>query len=993
MHFHSIKMVGFKKYRKSKIDFGAGLNVFHGPNEAGKSTLHQALLTALYGLGRKGEDNLPRTKEDVRSWGANGDCSIEMEYSVDPLPGRPGKPERFLLRRDIAAGKLELYRLHGESGDRVLVSENRADIDRTIAEQTGIEDAYVFNRTISVCQADLAQTVDWKRIAGNIEAVFAGPDAVSASDAIGYLDKHIRKPLRKIKNESPGRLDQLTERLEVLINDLQTVRREEQRRKDLAERIDSLEERLPRKKGRLQELVGFIEKSEAKKRVEDKLEADRRQFNSLEDRIRSIEDCQKKLEELEEALDDLGPITLFDPDQLDAARTELERTRADLEAKGAACADRIAGMQKRLKAAEEIANEIGLIEQQVTDAGTIAAEDLEKVDARRREVVEKLKTAEEHVKEHSDRLEHVEHSLWGLEQFAKKYPDLGDAWQLQSEWQRLEMRRDEQQRVLERAKTSLVRHQVKPPPRTMGKWVIEIPLIILVLLPLIVGYAIHVEPGANKLDAAHILKYVLGGLFVGECIWWGIWKVKRRIRREQWRADNKRFSAEADDAERAWNDVCTKADEFVGRIGIAEDGVRHFLEEYRSNQNDLKSLRREHDQCVKDRDNVLAAKEQAEKEGRVLAESFGLENLSDLRDRITRLRDMRREIDKLSERLAGVLGLERVQVRDQMLRAARVNLADLRDEKKRIEKEQMDLARNEADFLQRTSCDDLLQLAERTRRLRGMLATKDKLEASLEAHAGGKTLEDLVREQRDLTLQIKVAMAKLEQDFPGFEPTAEQNELWRKERERLEFEIPELGNKLTAARTELQVLEEHATISLAELEGEKEFIESEIVRGDLVVTACGIASDTLREIEREHHELYLPQIQAAAGAHFTRMTGGAYEAVNLLEGWPQKITVTARDGRIADVEKLSRGTMDQLYFSLRLALASALSGRTSLPLLLDDPFVNFDAARFDEAIATVLSLAREGRQIVYFTHNSQLAEREAAWRAGGVDVNCVRLGD
>ncbi|HUU70761.1 MAG TPA: AAA family ATPase [Planctomycetota bacterium] len=983
MRFHSIKLVGFKKYRRSQIDFGPGLNMFYGPNEAGKSTLHQALVTALYGLSRKSDWNLLHTRDDARTWGHAGECLIEMDYSVDGPPGKPA-PQRFLLRRDISTGKVELFSLAADAAaEPSLVSENRDEVDRIIAEQMGIEDAYVFSRTVSICQADLAQAADMKRIADNIESVFAGPESVSASDAIEYLDKHVRKPLRKVKSESPGRLDQLTERLESLLKDMETVRREEQRRKDLAERIESLEQRLPVKKARLQELGQFIEKSEAKKRVEDRLDADRRRFNSLEDRIRNIDDCQKRLKELEEALDDLGPITLFDPDQLDAARVELERNRAELGAKAAACADRIATMQKRLKAAEELSDEIAVIEQHVGEAGKLATEDIDKIDARRREVVEKLKTAEEHVQSQGDRLEHVEHSVWGLEQFARKYPDLGDAWQLQSEWQRLELHRDEQQRMLERAKANQARHEAKRFPPTLGKLWIEVPLVLVIIVPLIAGV----------ISESLAVKIVMGALFAGMAVWWGVWKIKRRIRREQWRADHRRLLAESEDAEKLWDEVAAAIDEFVARIGVPEERVRTFIEEYRSNQNDLKSLRREREQCVKDRDNALAEKEQAEKEGRLLAESYGCQNIAELRDRIADLRDMRRAIDKLSERLAGVLGLDRVLLRDQMLVTARITLADLGDERKRIEKEQMDLARQEADFLQRTSCDDLLQLTERTKRLRGMLATKDKLEASLEAYSGGKSLDDLVGEQRALTLQIKVAMAKLEDDFPGFEPTAEQNEMWRKERERLEFEIPELTNKLTAARTELKVLEEHATMSLAELEGEKEYTESEISRGDFLVTACGLAGEVLREIEQEHHSLYLPQIQGEASTHFARLTDGAYAAIDLLASWPQKIAVRDRDGRVIDAEKLSRGTIDQLYFALRLALARALSGRTSLPVLLDDPFVNFDAARFEQAVATMLGLVRDGRQVIYFTHSPQLAEREASWKEQGIRVSCVRLGE
>jgi len=973
MRFHCIKMTGFKKYRKSVMAFGPGLNIFHGPNEAGKSTLHQALITGLYGVRGRGDDGLIRSKDDARSWEQTSECRIEIEYGIGE--------SRFAVVRDVADGKLELHSIAAD-GLRALVSESREEVERIIAEQTGIESPYIFNRTISVCQNDLAQGSDLKRIAGNIESTFAGPDSITASNAIAFLDKEVRKKLRKVKNESPGQLDKLTERLEVLISDIERVRKEEQRRAELAERIESLEARLPGKKDRLAELGQFLDKSEAKRRIEDKLDAERRRFHEMEDRIRSIEECSRKLEELEHDFDDLGPITLFDPDQLDGARLDLERARAELVAKSSACADRMQTLQNRMRAAEELSKEISVIEQQVVEYGSLARENLDKTDARRREVADRLKAAEEHVQAMSDRLEHVEHSLWGLDQFAKKHPDLGDAWQLQSEWQRLELRKDEHTRMHDHANDNLQRHEAKRFPPTFGKIWVEAPVIIMVMLPTLIALQVK---NAIFDSACAAITFALA-------VWWVVWKTKRRSRRDQWRGEHRKLQNEELDAQHLLDETSASIAEFTAKIGLPENSVRSFIEEYRTNQSDLKSLRREHEQCVHERDNALAAKEECEKEGRQLAESFGFPNIADLRDKIDQLRDKRLDVERLSERLAGILGQDKVYARDQMLISARSALVDLRDEKKRIEKDQMDLARHESDFLQRTSCDDILQLAERTRKLRVLQARKDKLTASMEAHAGGKTLDELKREQLDITLELKLAMARLEQDFPGFEPSVEQTELWRKEKERLEFEIPELSDKLTAARTELGVLDEHAGPSLAELEGEKQYIEAEVALGDFVVTACSVASEVLAEIDQEHHSLYLPKMQQAASEFFSRMTAGAYLAVNLVDGWPQRITAVDRTERQVDVDKLSRGTADQLYFSLRLALASALSGRTFLPMILDDPFVNFDADRFEEAVGTILELARLGRQIIYLTHSPLLSERVQSWSQQGIQVNCVKLG-
>jgi DNA repair exonuclease SbcCD ATPase subunit len=420
--------------------------------------------------------------------------------------------------------------------------------------------------------------------------------------------------------------------------------------------------------------------------------------------------------------------------------------------------------------------------------------------------------------------------------------------------------------------------------------------------------------------------------------------------------------------------------------------VSSFIEEYRSNQDDLKSLRREHEQCRKDRDRAVANRKECEKECNRLSDNYGCSNLAELRDKISELRHLQQEIDKLSERLAGVLGLENNADREKMMRSAREILGELHDRKERIEGDQMNLAHRETDFLQRTSCDDLLQLAERTKKLRSMLARKGQLTAAIDAYTGGKSLEDLKNEQNALTLEIKVAVSRLEEDFAGFEASVEQTEFWRKEKQRLESEIPRNVDDLTRARTELKLLEEHATTSPAELEGEKKYIENEIEHGDFIVTACNVAVDVLKQVEAEHHDTYVPKLEAEAGERFARLTGNSYSAINLVEKWPKELMAVDHAGRQIDANKLSRGTIDQLYFSLRVALGKALSGVTTLPLMLDDPFVNFDSGRFEKAMKTVASLVEEGRQIFYFTHDSQVARRKQQWQDQGIDIHCTELG-
>jgi energy-coupling factor transporter ATP-binding protein EcfA2 len=80
------------------------------------------------------------------------------------------------------------------------------------------------------------------------------------------------------------------------------------------------------------------------------------------------------------------------------------------------------------------------------------------------------------------------------------------------------------------------------------------------------------------------------------------------------------------------------------------------------------------------------------------------------------------------------------------------------------------------------------------------------------------------------------------------------------------------------------------------------------------------------------------------------------------------------DGRPVSVETLSRGTREQLFLSLRLALADSYARRgKTLPLVLDDVLVNFDTQRAKAAATMLRDFAASGHQLLVFTCHEHVA--------------------
>lgn len=102
--------------------------------------------------------------------------------------------------------------------------------------------------------------------------------------------------------------------------------------------------------------------------------------------------------------------------------------------------------------------------------------------------------------------------------------------------------------------------------------------------------------------------------------------------------------------------------------------------------------------------------------------------------------------------------------------------------------------------------------------------------------------------------------------------------------------------------------------------------------------------------------------------YFCRITGLAGRDIHLDEEFRIRIV---QDGNSVVMAQLSQGARDQLYLSLRLAVADLLAGDIRLPFIFDDPFVTWDQSRLARMRRTVAALARD-RQVLILTHREEI---------------------
>lgn len=177
---------------------------------------------------------------------------------------------------------------------------------------------------------------------------------------------------------------------------------------------------------------------------------------------------------------------------------------------------------------------------------------------------------------------------------------------------------------------------------------------------------------------------------------------------------------------------------------------------------------------------------------------------------------------------------------------------------------------------------------------------------------------------------------------------------------------------LEESRRELQMLQQRH----GQYQGKMESLGSERAlrtRLEAVNTRLGKLNETYRALElalrtleaatAELQRRFAPRIAAQAQALFGRLTGGRYDRLTL----QQDLSVNAAaEGEtvLHAAQWRSEGTIDQLYFALRLAVAKELTPEA--PLILDDALVRFDDTRHAAAM-DILRQEAETKQIILFT--------------------------
>lgn len=314
MQLESIHVERFGCLHDFTTTFAPGLNVIRGPNESGKSTLHQALLMALMAL-----PNQNKTTAEWCSWGSQQWYLLQLTFT-------DAEGNQYQLTKDFDHGSQELVL------PNVGTTRSREHIEETVETVLGTRSLLMFQSTVCVRQDSLDRIADGRtEIAQSLETIVTGSeDDVYTAQALKRLDNAIRDFRKGFSRTAaqPGPLGRTRDeqiRLERLVTNyaatVQSQEADEQALEEAKNRLAEIGEELT-------PLTATWEQANRLREVQADFKKWAEAEQALESKLSQVRSAQREIDDAKAGLQTLGNITQLTESDVRKANDLASRIKA-----------------------------------------------------------------------------------------------------------------------------------------------------------------------------------------------------------------------------------------------------------------------------------------------------------------------------------------------------------------------------------------------------------------------------------------------------------------------------------------------------------------------------------------------------------------------------------------------------------------------------------------------------------------------------------------
>jgi len=299
----------------------------------------------------------------------------------------------------------------------------------------------------------------------------------------------------------------------------------------------------------------------------------------------------------------------------------------------------------------------------------------------------------------------------------------------------------------------------------------------------------------------------------------------------------------------------------------------------------------------------------------------------------------------------------------------KIDISGIEERIQRMGESLGELSKDEQELLAKAKCSTVAEFDKKEMDFKTSLKDKGDLEAQLKGMLGGKSVEDFQNQEQEIATDLAVEKAGLTDDLEATALSPE--ECIEKEREARSLE--EEKARLEKKEIECETTIKHASSNIEEqikldekLEGLREELKYEKKKVESYELASKFVSQARNEVLSSTEEALEKEIQR----YLAVFTNGKYKQVRVNKEALEFCVYSDEKGDWAKPEpkagELSGGVIDEFYLAFRLALVGLIFGDKKPPLILDDPFVNFDSVRLTNTLNFFKTIASD-YQIIIFT--------------------------
>lgn len=230
---------------------------------------------------------------------------------------------------------------------------------------------------------------------------------------------------------------------------------------------------------------------------------------------------------------------------------------------------------------------------------------------------------------------------------------------------------------------------------------------------------------------------------------------------------------------------------------------------------------------------------------------------------------------------------------------------------------------------------------------------------------GKRNLENLEEQKRNLIKIIHLEEVKITQEMKNQKISQKERENLARDLQKKEKDLEALQGKYKQGEGILKGSKKNIEDQINE-EEELEILEEELKREkeglDIYKQTYSFLKEAKEKVLSQGKDFLKREIEK----NLEFITEGRYDKIEIEKDLEFRVFSKEKKEMIKPEKFLSQGTIDQFYLLSRFALVKFLF-KENLPLILDDPFVNFDQPRFERVMELLKKLSQDFQILIFST--------------------------